>query len=367
MKLLVDLSGCDMRYSSIAIYSLRILSGFVDNGVKDVKVLCNTNILKDVRELCPEYDIIPIEMTRKISPINAVKGYFRWRKVVKNIDYDVIYLPHPFPPYHCIYRKGKIVTTILDIEGLRAYHGLKLMIFRYVYPFVIKHSNRLTTISAFVKDDVLKEYPFVDGNKIQPVHCSVVVGTPQVNISPLEDKYLLYVSSFLKHKNIITLVKAFNILKDKIPHKLVLIGRVNDYWKGNVEPYIIENRLRERIVHLATGVTDDELARWYKYADVFVHPSYMEGFGYPPVEAAILGTPVITTKETSLEEVTMGLLNYYEPAMDEQALADKIFDILSNKPSKEKLMEISEVYQKEYNYKKIAQELYEELLITTEN
>ena len=367
MKLLVDLSGCDMRYSSIAIYSLRILKGFVDNNIKDVIILCNYNIFKDVKELCPCYEVIPIEMTRKISLINAIRGYFRWRKKVKNIVFDVIYLPHPFPPYHCIYRKGKIVTTILDIEGLRAYQGVKLRVFRKVYPFVIKHSDRLTTISSFVKNDILKEYPFVDRNKIQPVHCSVVVGTPQENISPLEHKYLLYVSSFLKHKNVITLVRAFNILKDRIPHKLVLIGRVNDYWKENVEPYIFENRLCDRIVHLAKGVTDDELARWYKYADLFVHPSYMEGFGYPPVEAAILGAPVITTKETSLEEVTMGLLNYYEPATDEHALADKILDVLDNRPSREKLNVISEMYQKEYDYKIIAQELYNEILTTVKN
>lgn len=362
MILLIDLSGCDMRYSSIAVYSLRILRGFVDNDVKGVKILCNTQILKDVREICPEYEITPIEMTRKISPLNAIKGYFRWRKKVKDLDFDVIYLPHPFPPYHCIYRKGKVVTTILDIEGLRAYHGIKLMVFRNVYPFVIKRSDRLTTISAFVKDDVLKEYPFADGNKIQPVHCSVVVGTPRENKSPLEDKYLLYVSSFLKHKNVITLVKAFNTLKDKIPHKLVLIGRINDYWKDNVEPFIMEHRLGERIVHIANGVTDDELATWYKYADLFVHPSYMEGFGYPPIEAAILGTPVLTTRETSIPEVTKDLLNYYEPATDERALANQILNVLSKRPSTEKLKEISEIYKKEYNYRGIANELYNELL-----
>lgn len=365
MKLLVDLSGCDMRYSSIAVYSLRILRGFVDNGVDGIKVLCNTKILKDVTEICPEYEIIPIEMTRKISPVNAIKGYFRWRKKVRNIDFDVIYLPHPFPPYHCIYHKGRIVTTILDIEGLRAYHGVKLQVFRNVYPFVIRRSDRLTTISAFVKEDVLGEYPFAEKEKIHPVHCSVVVGTPQEN-AQLTEKYLLYVSSFLKHKNIITLVKAFNLVKDIIPHQLVIIGRINDYWKENVVPFIEEYHLESRIVHIANGVTDDELATWYKHADLFVHPSYMEGFGYPPIEAAILGTPVLTTKETSIPEVTMDLLNYYEPATDERALANQILNVLSQRPSTEKIKEISEIYKKEYNYRKIANELYNELLTVSQ-
>ena len=362
MKLLIDLSGCDMLYSSITVYSLRILRGLKDNGVKDITILCNTVILEKVRELACGYEIIPIEMTRKISPFSAIKGYLRWRTKVCNIDYDVIYLPHPFPPFHCILNKGKIVTTILDIEGIRAYHGIKLEIFKWIYPFVIKRSHRLTTISEFVKQDVLQVYPFADAKKIQAVHCSVIVANPQKEVSPLKNKYLLYVSSFLRHKNAITLIKAFNIIKDQIPHQLVLIGRKNDMWREKIKPYIETNHLEDRIVHIANGVSDEELSQYYKYADLFVHPSYMEGFGYPPIEAAILETPVVTTKETSLYETTMGLLNYYEDPMNEKELAEKILDVLKNKPSTEKLKFISETYKKEYHYQKIAKELYQELL-----
>lgn len=362
MKMLIDLSGCDMPYSSITVYSLRILRGFRDNGVKDVSILCNTVILDKVQRIVGDYEVIPIEMTRKISPISAIKGYFRWRNKVSKIDYDVIYLPHPFPPYHCIYNKGKIVTTILDIEGIRAYHGIKLAIFKWIYPFVIKKSHRLTTISAFVKQDIIQVYPFVDVNKIQSVHCPVIVANPQKEAPPLKEKYLLYVSSFLRHKNAITLIKAFNIVKDQIPHQLVLIGRENNMWREEIKPYIEANYLEDRIIHIANGVSDEELAQYYKYADLFVHPSYMEGFGYPPIEAAILETPVVTTKVTSLYEVTKGLLNYVEDPMDEKELADKILFVLNHRPSRERLKEISDIYKKEYHYQKIAKELYDELL-----
>lgn len=362
MKMLIDLSGCDMPYSSITVYSLRILRGFRDNGVKDVSILCNTVILDKVQRIVGDYEVIPIEMTRKISTISAIKGYFRWRNKVSKIDYDVIYLPHPFPPYHCILNKGKIVTTILDIEGLRAYSGIKLIIFRNVYPFVIKRSHRLTTISEFVKQDVLQVYPFADPTKIQAVHCSVVVAEPKEDVTPIKEKYILYVSSFLRHKNVLTLIKAFNLIKNRIPHQLVLIGRENDLWRNEVMPFVKENQLEERIVHIANGVTDEELSQWYKYADLFVHPSYMEGFGYPPIEAAIFETPVVTSKVTSLYETTMGLLNYVENPMDEQELANKITEVLENRPSPERLKEISDTYKKEYHYQKIAGELYAELL-----
>lgn len=363
MKLLIDLSGCDMPYSSITVYSLRILRGLKDNRVKDVTVLSNTVVYETVRRLVPEFEVLPIEMSRKLSPFSVIKGYFRWRQIVKRINFDVIYLPHPFPPYHCIYNKGRIVTTILDIEGLRAYSGIKLVVFKLVYPFVMKRSHRLTTISAFVRQDVLSEYQFIDADKILPVHCSVVLGhCDDSKGSPINEPYILYVSSFLKHKNVMTLVKAFGILKDRIPHRLVLIGRENDYWRAEVLPIIESNQIASRIVHVKNSVTDDELVSYYKYADLFVHPSYMEGFGYPPIEAAILETPVLTTRETAIPEVTMDLLNYYEPSTDERKLANRILEVLQNPPSKERLMEISEIYRKEYDYRKIAKELYDELL-----
>lgn len=362
MKLLIDLSGCDMPYSSITVYSMRILSGFKDNGIKNINILCNSVTYDMVKALVPEYNVIPIEMKRMFSPIPAVKAYFRWRRIVKSIDYDIIYLPHPFPPFHCIYNKGKIVTTMLDIQGIKENKGIKLLIFKMAYSLALKKSHRLTTISAFVKEDILKHYPQIDPKKIQPVLCPVVIAEPQKNTSPIKEKYILYVSSFLRHKNVMTLIKAFNQIRDKVQHQLVLIGRENDLWRKEIMPYIEEHNLMNRIIHIANGVTNEELSQYYKYADLFVHPSYMEGFGYPPIEAAILETPVVTTKVTSLYETTMGLLNYYEDPTDEKELAEKIIYVLTNKPSEERLKEISDSYKKEYNYRTIAKKLYCEIL-----
>ena len=362
MKLLVDLSGCDMPYLSVTVFSLRILRGFRDNGEKNITILCNSVTANMVKRIVPEFRVIPIEMERIFNLIPAIRAYFRWRKTVAKIDFDVIWLPHPFPPFCCIYNKGKIVTTMLDIQGIKGNKGVKLLIFKIAYYLSLKKSHRLTTISAYVKEDILKHYNNVDPQKIVPIYCSVVTSAPKNDLSPLGTKYLLYVSSFLRHKNAITLIKAFNLIKDKIPHQLVLVGRENEIWREDIRPYIEAHNLSGRIIHIANGVTDEELSQYYKYADLFIHPSYMEGFGYPPIEAALHETPVITTKVTSLFEVTMGLLNYVENPTDENELGKKIIHILDNRPSTDKLKEIAETYKKIYNYKKIAKELYNELL-----
>ena len=131
----------------------------------------------------------------------------------------------------------------------------------------------------------------------------------------------MYISRLVDYKNIITLLRAFNLLKDEISHKLVIIGKPTDYWKDMAVPFIKKNSLESRIIHIDNPVREEEIIQYYSSADLFVHPSLMEGFGYPPIEAAILETPVLSSKETALYETTMGLLNYYEPANDEKAMA----------------------------------------------
>ena len=130
--------------------------------------------------------------------------------------------------------------------------------------------------------------------------------------------FLLCINSLTKHKNLITLVKAFHklIKNPRISEslKLVIAGAK---WNGanEITDYIADNRLQERIV--VTGfLTDGQLQYLYHHAKIFVTPSLYEGFGMTPIEAMAAGCPVISSKETSLYEVTMGRAAYYEPAKD---------------------------------------------------
>jgi glycosyltransferase involved in cell wall biosynthesis len=69
--------------------------------------------------------------------------------------------------------------------------------------------------------------------------------------------------------------------------------------------------------------------------------------------------PVITSRETSLPEVTMELVNYYEPATNAEALAEAIIKVLNNPPSEEELSRIKGIYQNKYKAELIAQKYYD--------
>ena len=55
-------------------------------------------------------------------------------------------------------------------------------------------------------------------------------------------------------------------------------------------------------VYFPENVPMDDLAALYKMADIFVYPSFFEGFGIPVIEALFSGTPVITSNVSSLTE-----------------------------------------------------------------
>lgn len=119
--------------------------------------------------------------------------------------------------------------------------------------------------------------------------------------------------------------------------------------------YIEKEGLKDR-VKVLSFISDKERNSLFYNTDLFVSTSLMEGFGRTPVEAAICKVPVISTKETALPEATMNEVFYYENGTDDNELAEKILEVLNNKPTKERLEEISIKLEKEYTEEKIAQE-----------
>lgn len=167
--------------------------------------------------------------------------------------------------------------------------------------------------------------------------------------------YILSVNAHRKNKNLITLLKAYRKIADKISQKLVLTGiKING--GENLEEYVKTYGLEDRVI-MAGFVPDAQLAWLYEHADLFVTPSLYEGFGMTPVEAMGYGCPVISSKDTSLYEVTKGLAVYYEPSADKNALAETMLAVLEgrvpvNREYNRKTM------RKAYDYRHISKLYY---------
>jgi glycosyltransferase involved in cell wall biosynthesis len=189
-----------------------------------------------------------------------------------------------------------------------------------------------------------------------------------LKILNLEDSYfLLHVGSFDKRKDLITLVKAFKLLKEdrKSKHlKLVLVGQ--KILNGNVEvlneleSYIFTNNLSKSV--LMTGyLSIEEITSLYKKAFIYVFPSLEEGFGIPVLEAFALKTPVVTSNAAAMVEIAQGAAEHYK-AGDQVELFKTLTKLIASEPERTCLIEKGSKRLKDFSREKFVKD-YEYLIL----
>jgi glycosyltransferase involved in cell wall biosynthesis len=121
--------------------------------------------------------------------------------------------------------------------------------------------------------------------------------------------FILCLGVLQPRKNLNRLAEAYGKLKAQtgISHSLVLVGKAG-WLQGRAD--IVEAARKTGGSAAAEDVLfpgyapDEELAAWYRAADLFVHPSLYEGFGIPPLEAMACGTPLVVSNAPALPEIT---------------------------------------------------------------
>lgn len=283
--------------------------------------------------------------------------------LVKKKQLDLLYFP-TFQTGLKLKWPVKLVVNPHDIQ-FRYYpeyfSKLKRIYYYIFYGLALKKADAVITISDYVEKCYQTHFPKETKGKMHQIYDAIDFDAiPEIkpnSIAGFDGDYILCINSLLKHKNTITLIKAFHLL-NRSDMKLVLAGAVTDDANILVD-YIRENRMEDSVI-LTGRVDDGELQYLYHHAKLFVTPSLYEGFGMTPIEAMAAKCPVISSKETSLYEVTQGLVFYYEPAADEHRLKEKIQEILEKIDAGDITEEYTEklrqtVYDS-YDKKRIAKE-----------
>ena len=170
----------------------------------------------------------------------------------------------------------------------------------------------------------------------------------------LQLPFFFYAGSLSPRKNMLNVLKAFNLIKDNIPHYLYVTGGYS--WRDtDVHDYIKEKKLENRVIKLGF-VTDDDLVALYNLADCYLYPSLYEGFGLPILEAQACGCPVITSNAASCLEVAGEAALIVNPH-DVDEIAQAMRQIVSDKKFKRALIEAGKQNIKKYSWQKCAREL----------
>lgn len=168
----------------------------------------------------------------------------------------------------------------------------------------------------------------------------------------LPPKYILFVGNIEPKKNILNLLRAFNLLRQKgIEHKLVLVGKRT--WKSQEVWNYIQFNFDSKHITLTGYVDRKDLPFVYKMADVFVFASLCEGFGFPAIEAMACGTAVVASSTGILKETdekAYGRIDPYDPGQ----IAETIYSLITDDKLKNTQIKSGLKVSKKFNWQDCA-------------
>ncbi|MCB1136347.1 MAG: glycosyltransferase family 4 protein [Chlamydiia bacterium] len=260
---------------------------------------------------------------------NTVLPYLMYKE-----ELDLVHIPtlRRLPFVH----KGKLVATIHDLSTLKIskkYGTARYLYHQHVLTRLLPMCDRLITVSHYTKQDLL-DYTDIPADRIHVIHSGIdhQLYRPRRPDSCRErlreefgiDKPFITYVSRIEHpaKNHMTLIRAFEQLKRRHPNGLQLVLAGAD-WNGAsvVHDYVAQSSVCDSI-HFLGFVSTETVVDLYNATECMVFPSYLEGFGFPVLEAMACGAPVACSNTSAMRELAEGRAVLFDPySIDETASA----------------------------------------------
>lgn len=229
------------------------------------------------------------------------------------------------------FRANQIIT-IHDIIPLlfRQSHKKQYFYFKYMLGYVLRKAKSVITPSQHTKDMLLQTYG-LDEHKVRVIHNGVRQSLCAVlDRKREEEKFVLFTGRLVGMKNFAGLLRAFDLIKDSVPHKLVITGHGTRAMKRAMRQ-LCEADLQigeDRVVYKG-HVSPEEMENLLNNASLLVFPSFYEGFGLPPLEGMAHGCPVVVSNVSSLPEVCADAALYVDPH-DVNSIASAMYTMLTD-------------------------------------
>jgi alpha-1,6-mannosyltransferase len=154
----------------------------------------------------------------------------------------------------------------------------------------------------------------------RPDKSDVEATRASLNLKPSQ-KLLLYVGRLAKEKNTTTVFRAFEVLERRRPNEfdLLVIG------DGAQRSQLRKLKARcKNVSSIRYCAEPNELARYYRAADLFVHPGVQETFGLAALESQACGTPVVGIRGSAMDDLIFHEQTNWARENKAEALADAI-------------------------------------------
>jgi glycosyltransferase involved in cell wall biosynthesis len=258
------------------------------------------------------------------------------------------------------------VVTIYDLNFLHHpedFSQLSATTLRVLVPLAAKTCDMIATLSENSRRDIVARLK-VPEEKVHVTYPAASVAPLRREGSSIQDlrlghrinsRYILSVAASHPHKNLLTLVEAYHLLRSEhsSEHQLVIVGlRGRDH--GRLLELITELSLQNEVI-LTGWIPAEHLALLYDSADVFVFPSLYEGFGIPVLEAMQHRVPVVSSNVSSLCEATGDATIAVDPH-DAAGMAAAIRRILTDRALRANLVEKGYQHAGKFSWEQTARQ-----------
>lgn len=372
MKIAIDVrSLMEGRLSGVESYTINVIQALLRVAPEhEYHLFYNSWRSVQLPTFTGKYQVESFRFPNKLFNLSQyVSGRPRWDTLLPAVD--CVFMPNM-----------RLMPLSYDLPLVVTAHDLSFEWFPELYSWrrrmwhrlmkpqrLMQRANAIIAVSAATKRDLLDRYRVVS-ERVRVVHSGVVNNSHQADqhffpVSPeienlfeaLSQKpYILYLGTIEPRKNVVSIVEAFSAIAQRIPHDLVLAGS-RGWLVKEVDQAIARSAFRDRI-HRLGFVSDAQKQILYQQATVFVYPSFYEGFGFPPLEALLAGTPVITSHNSALPEVVGQWATLIDP-YNVSELAAVLEDILLDPPRVPE--QVQETIRQRYSWDRAARETIEVL------
>ena len=261
-------------------------------------------------------------------------------------------------PDICIWPNFVSWPTLPGVRNVLVVHDLGFLVhgeylreddrryYRRLVPPSLRHADRVVVVSESVRAELVERFgvareeitvisPAVDTLRFRPRPTQEMDAVAERY--GLQRPYILFTGTLEPRKNVVGLLDAYEGLPEALRERFQLVLAGGMGWLATEVKQRLEELAGLRVI--STGyVPDAELPAIYSGAELFVYPSFYEGFGMPPLEAMACGVPVITSDTSSLPEVVGDAAIKIDPH-DTRALSEAMELVLSDSATATRMRE----------------------------
>jgi len=285
-----------------------------------------------------EQDLPDRFVKRRVSVNPFVRLGFDLPRSIRRDRPDLLHVQYTAP----LFCPTAVIVSVHDVSFLEHpeyFTPFRALQLRCTVRRTIQLASRVLTPSEFSKRSILAAYD-LDADKVVVLPNGVaqsfrpmareVAQRAVMQSHRIDAPFILSVGDLQPRKNHLGLFRAFEEMvraHPQLPHHLVVVGK--ETWHGAAIRAAAKRSSVASRIHFTGFVSDDDLLRLYGACELFVYPSFYEGFGLPILEAMACGRAVACSNTSAMVEVADSAALLFDPHSD-QEIALAMRDLLLN-------------------------------------